>query len=127
MERKKSTSFRKTTIRKDIGKEHVIDIADMSQVTIPVEGIGVTTLYLCIHGVARQTVLPEDRGLQRLKVRLIPHIRAQFAPTWTPWMEVGLIDGKSLGVGLGDKLRLTGNRPHMFRVDRFTQGSPRRI
>ena len=93
----------------------------MSQVTIPVEGIGVTTLYLCIHGIARQTVLPEDRGLQRLKVRLIPHIRAQFTPTRTPWMEVGLIDGESLGVGLGDKLRLTGNRPHMLRVDWFTQ------
>ena len=40
-----------TSIRKNIGKQHVVDITDMSQMTIPVEGIGMTALHNGIYWV----------------------------------------------------------------------------
>ena len=51
--------IRQSATREDIRQQHIVDIADVRQMTIPVEGIGVPALHLRIHGIARQTVLPE--------------------------------------------------------------------
>ena len=88
---------------------------------VPVVGIRVATLHLGVHRVAWQTVLPEDALLELLEVRLVPHISAQFAPAFAPRLEVGLIDGESLRIGLGYELRLTGNGVDVRRVDRLAQ------
>ena len=63
-----------TAIGEDIGQQHIIDVTDMSQMAVPVEGVRMTTSYNSIHGIAGQTVLPEDGGLCLLEMRLIPHI-----------------------------------------------------
>ena len=93
----------------------------MCQVAIPVEGIRVPAFHLGIHRIARQAMLPEDGLLKLLKVGLVPHIGVQFAPTWAPRMEVGLINGKALGIGLRNKLWLAWGREYLGGVDRFAQ------
>ena len=87
--------------------------------TVPVESIGMTTLHLGIHGVARQTVLPEDRRFELFEVGLVPHVGMQLAPARTPWVEIGLIDRETFRIGLGNELWLTWNRVHMCRIDRL--------
>ena len=88
---------------------------------VPVERIRVSTLHLGVHGVAGQTVLPEDALLELLEVGLVPYIGVQFAPAFAPRMEVGLVDGESLRIGLRYELRLTGNGGDVCRVDRLAQ------
>jgi hypothetical protein len=81
----------------------------------------VSTLNLGVYRVARQAMLPEDRLFERLEVRFIPNVGAQFAPALAPRMEVGLIYCESLWIGLRDELRLTWYRVYMGRVDRLAK------
>ena len=110
-----------TSTRKDIRQQHIVDVADVCQVAVPVEGIGVPTFNLGIHRITRQTMLPEDGLLKLLKVGLVPHIGTQFAPTWAPRMEVGLINGKALGIGLRNKLWLAWGREYLGGIDWLAQ------
>ena len=89
----------------------------MGQVTVPVESIRVATLNIKVYGVARQAVLPEDRGLEGLEMGLVPDVGMKFTPTWAPRMEVGLIYSKSLWIGFGNELGLTWYRVYMGWVD----------
>ena len=88
---------------------------------IPVEGIGMAAFHNGIHGVAWQAVLPEDRSLGLLEMRLIPYIRPQLAPLGTPRGEVGLIDGQFLGILIGDELWLTRYWPDVFGILRLSE------
>ena len=110
-----------SAIREDKGKQHVVDITDMSQMTVPVEGVGMSATDNGIHRIAGQTVFPEDRGLGLFEVRLIPDIHTQLAPLRTPRGEVGLIDGQLLRILIRNELRLTGHRPDMFGIFRLTE------
>ena len=110
-----------SSTREDIGQQHVIDVADMGQMTVPVHSVGVSTLDLRVDGVAGQAMPPEDGSHDRLEVRLVPNIGMQVAPFLIPWCEVGLIDSQSLGVGFWDELWLTGYRPYVLRVFRLTE------
>ena len=109
------------TIRKDTGQQHVVDIADMSQMTVPVEGVGMTTTDSGINGIARQTVFPENRSFSFLEMRLIPDIHTQLAPLRTPWSEVSLVDGKFFRILVGYELRLTRHGPYMLGILGFAK------
>ena len=111
----------KATAGKDIGQQHIIDIADMSQMAIPIESIRMATTNDGIYRIAWQTVLPEDRGFGLLEVRLVPHIGTQCPPFGAPRGEVGLVDNQILRVFIGYKLWLTGNGPYMLRILRLTE------
>ena len=52
---------------------------------------------------------------------LVPYVGMQVAPLLTEGMEIGLIDGKSFGIGLWNKLRLTRYWPYMLRIIRFAE------
>ena len=52
---------------------------------------------------------------------LIPHIGVQVAPLLHEGVEVGLIDGEALGIGLRDELRLAGDGPYVLRILGFAQ------
>ena len=93
----------------------------MSQMAVPVHGVGVSTLDLRVDGVAGQTMPPEDGCHDGLEVRLVPNIGMQVAPFLIPWCEVGLIDSQSFGIGFWDELWLTRNRPYVLWVFRFTE------
>ena len=93
----------------------------MSQMTIPVESVRVATPHFRIHRIARQAMLPETGGRQSLEVGLVPYVGTQVAPFLHEGMEVGLIDSKTLGIGLRDELRLTGHWPYMLGILRFTK------
>ena len=80
-----------------------------------------TTLHVDVHRITRQTVLPEARLKSWFEVGLVPHVGMQVAPLLHEGVEVGLIDGESLGIGLGDKLRLAGNRPHVLGILRLAK------
>ena len=80
-----------------------------------------TTLHVDVHRITQQAVLPEARLKSWFEVGLIPHIGMQVAPLLHEGVEVGLIDSESLGIGLGDKLRLAGNRPHMLGILRLAK------
>ena len=93
----------------------------MGKVTVPIEGIRMTALYIDSHRVARKTMLPEDRRESWFKVRFIPNVGTQCSPFGIPWLEIGLVDGKALRIDLGDKLRLAWHGSDVLRVDRFAQ------
>jgi hypothetical protein len=89
----------------------------MGQVTVPVESIRVSTLNIKVYWVARQTVLPEDRGLEGFEMGLVPNVGMKLSPTWAPRMEVGFIYSEALRIGLGNELRLTWYGGNMGWVD----------
>ncbi len=89
--------------------------------TVPVEGIGMATLYFRIYRVARQTVLPETRSLKGFEMGFVPHIGMQVAPLLTEGVEIGLINRESLRIGFWDKLRLTRDGPYVLRILGFSK------
>ena len=52
--------FVKLATRKYVWQQHVVDVADVSQMAVPVECIRVAALDIQVYRVARQTMLPED-------------------------------------------------------------------
>ena len=109
------------SIRQQIGQQHVVDVAHMCQMAVPVEGVGMSATHLGINRIPRQTVLPEVRLKGRLEVRLVPHVATHLPPVGMPGMQIRLIDREPHGVHLGDKLRLTRNGVDVLRVNRFAQ------
>ena len=101
---------------KDVGQQHVVDVADVGDMTVPVEGIGVTAAHVNIDGVAGQPVLPETGSHSGLEVGLVPHVGMKVGPFLHEGVEVGLIDGEALGIGLRDELWLTGHGPHVVGI-----------
>ena len=104
-----------------IRQKHVVDVADMSQMAVPIEGIGVTSLHVYSDRISRQTMTPEDGLLHGFEVGFVPHVHAKGPPLWVPRMQVGLIYRKAFRIGLGNELRLTRNWEHMVGVDGLAQ------
>ena len=111
----------KAAARKDIREEHVIDVAHMGEVAVPVHGVGVAAADIRIHGIPGKPVGPEGRCLLRLEMGFVPDVAPELPPVGVPGMEVGLIDGETLRVHAGSELRLAGNRPDMGRVPGLLQ------
>jgi len=105
--------LREASAGEDIREEHVIDVAHVGQVAVPVHSVGVAAADIRIHRIPGEPVGPEGRGLLRLEMGFVPDVAPEFPPVGMPGMEVGLIDGEALRVHAGSELRLAGNRPDM--------------
>ena len=93
----------------------------MSQMAVPVKGIGVAAFDFGIDRIAGKTVIPEVRTQGRFEVRLVPYVTANAAPVGVPGVEIGLVNGESNRVNFGYETRLTRYGNHARRIDRLAQ------
>ena len=112
--------LRQAAARHQVRQQDVIDVDDVGQVAVPVEGVGMSAAHVHVDRIAGQAVLPEGGSLRVLEMRLVPDVAAQLAPVGVPGLQVRLVDDEARRILAGGETRLTRHR-HDTGIDGLAQ------